>query len=372
LPRDKKIKRPFRLSVMNRSLSFSPLGTRFIIVCVLVGMAAINTGANLLYLCVAMMLSMVVVSGVISEHTLRKLLVRRRLPDEIYAGEPFMARYQVENRKKRMPSFAVSVSSYGAGADGAAGFLLNLQPGGIGGASAHETVAVRGFWTIEGLELSTRFPFGLFKKSLRMPGREERLVYPPIVKLPIGLPDSLTRGYGETPSGVSGQGAEIRGLRDYQGYDEARLIHWKSSARLSKLLVRELEAEHKRTVTVLLDDLPPAGDEEGYDERFEKAVAYAAAAVRELLMEHDLPVEFCSRGFKVRAGAGPGHYREIMEGLALIKPTVAGEPGAAEQDTERKTALLISGGPCILVLPSKRSAWRAYSPQAVLVVEAWS
>jgi len=371
LPRDKKTKKPFRLSVMNRSLSFTPLGTRFVIVSVLVGMAAVNTGANLLYLCVAMMLSMVVVSGIISEHTLRKLVVSRRLPDEIYAKEPFTARYRVENRKRRMPSFAVSVSGYGPGGPSAAAFFLNLGPNGGGSATALETVATRGWWAIDGMELSTRFPFGLFRKSLRLPGREEKLVYPPLVELPQGLPDALTRGYGETPSGVAGQGAEIRGLRDYQAYDEARLIHWKSSARLSRLLVRELEAEHKRTVTVLLDDLVTEVEDDGFDEGFEKAVAYAAAAARALLLEHDLPAEFMSRGFALHAGTGPGHYKSLMDGLAVVKPFVPGRTGSDMGDADRRAALALSGGQCILVLPSKGSAWRSYASQAALVLEAW-
>ena len=45
----------------------------------LVGFGAINTGNNLLYLLLGMMLALILLSGVLSETTLRKLRVRRRL-----------------------------------------------------------------------------------------------------------------------------------------------------------------------------------------------------------------------------------------------------------------------------------------------------
>lgn len=357
----KKKKKPFRLSYRNRTLSFTPLGTRFVIVCVLIGIAAINTGSNLLYLCTAMMLSMVIVSGILSEQSLRRLRASRRVPDEIYADEPFTVRYSLTNNKQRIPSFALSISGYSAVAEGAGAFMLRLPPGGSSEAAASESVPVRGKWVTDGFIVSTRFPFGLFKKSLRIPVPDERLVFPPVRKLPMDIPRTLTRGLGEAPSGRAGQGAELRSLRDYQEYDDARLIHWKSSARLSKLLVKELEAEHKRTVTVILDDTA------GGDARaFEDAVALAAAAVRSLLIEHDVPVAFLSRGLSVPAGAGRGQYLAIMEGLALLEPySMRGEEGS-----ENRLKRALSEGPCVLVLTSRGSGWSAWAPYAQLVLEA--
>ncbi len=358
----RKTRKPFRLSIRNRSLSFTPLGTRFVVVCVLVGFAAINTGSNLLYLCTAMMLSMVVVSGILSEQVLKGIKTARRVPVEVYAGEPFKVRYVLENTKRRTQSFALSVAAYPGGQASATAFMLRLPPGGSGECSAVETAGSRGWWTVEGFEVSTSFPFGLFRKSRRLPGREELLVFPPVVKLPIEIPRTLTRGAGESPAGVAGQGAELRSLRDYTERDEARLIHWKSSARLSRLLVKELEAEHKKTVTVILDDLAPGGDAE-----FEEAVALAAAAVRSLLLEHGVPVAFLSRGFRVPAGAGRVQYLAIMEGLSLASPWV--ESGVGEGlDAELLRAL--SEGPSVMVLPARGSDWSVYAPMAGLVLEA--
>lgn len=362
-----KRKRPFRLSFRDRSLTFTPLGTRFVIICVLIGIAAINTGSNLLYLCTSMMLSMMIVSGILSEQALRGLMVTRRLPDEIYAEGQFAVRYNLHNSKARIPSFALAVAGYGKGGrEGAPAFVLKLPPAGDGWADAPETIGVRGSWDTEGFEISTRFPFGLFRKTLRIRQPETRLVYPPVRELPRELPRELTSGYGETPSGFKGQGSEVMGIREYQSMDEARLIHWKSSARLSRLMAKEFETEHKRTVCVVLDDAFPPGRTQGQSALFEEAVALAAAVTRELVLVHDIPVAFVSRGLTVPPGSGRGQYLEILEGLSLIAPSA---PDKGEHDGRINRAF--AEWPCVMVAPCPTTAWAArYSGRAKMVLEA--
>lgn len=364
-----KVKKPFRLSYRDRSLTFTPLGTRFVVISVLIGFAAINTGSNLLYLCTSMMLSMMLVSGILSEQALKGLKVARRLPEEIYAGTAFTVRYGLTNTKRRIPSFALTVSGYHPdGREGADGFVLRLPPAGEGGCDATETVTVRGGWKTDGFEVSTRFPFGLFRKSRRMPTSETRVVYPRIVPLPVELPRELTAGYGETPSGLKGQGAEVIGVREYQATDEARLIHWKSSARLSRLMAKEFEAEHKKTVCVILDDSLPPGPATEATAMFEGAVALVGAVVRRLVLEDGLPVAFVSRGFSLPAGIGREQYLAVMEGLALIGPSGAGVGHAGDSEDALKTAL--AGGPSVMVLPGPGSGWASHAGSANVVLEA--
>src|SRR5262249_58543928 len=71
-----------------RSIRFTPEGVRFLLFTLGIGLAAINTGNNLFYLLLAMMLSLIVVSGLLSEHCLRRLEFRRHMPDLIMANEP--------------------------------------------------------------------------------------------------------------------------------------------------------------------------------------------------------------------------------------------------------------------------------------------
>jgi len=359
-----KRKKPFRLSIRNRSLAFTPLGTRTVFVCIAVGAAAINTGSNLLYLTVAMLLSMILLSGVLSEQALRRLVPKRRLPSEMYAGTPFPVVYTLRNNKRRMPSLALSVASlYPGGQHGPAAFLARVGPGEEGDGRVSEAVAHRGEWLSSGFEISTRFPFGFFVKTLRVPHPETRLVYPQVRPLGQGMLDTLTAGLGEAPAQRKGHGQEIRGLRYYLPTDEARIIHWKSSARLSVLMAKEFEAQEKEGVTVILDNFAPERPGPDYAGRFEEAVVLAASVVHHLLFTAEAPVSFMSRGMSIGPGTGRGHFMLLMETLARIKPVHEEGPEDALLDAFRE-------GTCVLVLADNGSGWARHKAGAALVLEA--
>jgi hypothetical protein len=55
-----------RFIYRNRSLRFTKEGLSFVLFSLAVGVAAVNTGNNLLYLILAMMLSLIIVSGILS------------------------------------------------------------------------------------------------------------------------------------------------------------------------------------------------------------------------------------------------------------------------------------------------------------------
>ena len=87
-----------------RQLRFTQEGRYLVLISLGIGFAAINTGNNLLYLMLGMLLSIIIVSGILSEHTLRKLVVRRVLPETAFAGRPFLVGVIVENQKTRATS----------------------------------------------------------------------------------------------------------------------------------------------------------------------------------------------------------------------------------------------------------------------------
>jgi len=77
-----------RFLVTRRSLRLTSDGTRFLLFTIGIGVAAVNTGNNLFYLLLAMMLSIVVISGLLSEQCLRRLDFHRHVPDLIMANQP--------------------------------------------------------------------------------------------------------------------------------------------------------------------------------------------------------------------------------------------------------------------------------------------
>src|SRR3990172_8108446 len=253
-PSGKSKKRRFRLAWGGPSLSFTALGTRFIIITLAVGVAAVNSGSNLLYLVVAMMLSMTLLSGILSERALKGLSVRRRLPAEIYAGEPFEARVTVEGGAGRLTG--VGLEGWECPFDGVEGlgaFALRLN-GGAASASAARTVENRGRWRISGFEISTRFPFGFFRKSIMLPRAEAVTVYPRIVPLPVDAFQASVPGSGSLSALRKGQRPEGRTVRGSLFPDESRAIHWKASAKLGEMVVKEFEAEEGEAVYIILDN----------------------------------------------------------------------------------------------------------------------
>src|SRR5271167_4825223 len=86
-------------------------GIIYVAVVLLIGVAALNTGNNLLYIVVAAMLAAILVSGIASAMVLRHLQLDVRLPDHIFAGRETLGRIRLRNRRRWLPSFSVNVVS---------------------------------------------------------------------------------------------------------------------------------------------------------------------------------------------------------------------------------------------------------------------
>src|SRR5439155_1886709 len=92
-----------------RRLQLTREGKYFIGITLGIGFAAINTGNNLLYLLLGMMLSLIIASGILSEMSIRDLTVARTPPEALYAERPFLMGIGLHNGKPRLPSFSVEV-----------------------------------------------------------------------------------------------------------------------------------------------------------------------------------------------------------------------------------------------------------------------
>src|SRR5580693_9007078 len=98
-----------------RRLKFTREGKFFVGITLGVGFAAINTGNNLLYLLLGMLLALIVVSGLMSELSLRDLTVVRRLPLRAQVGRAHLVEIEVFNHKGKTPSYAIEVEDLRAG-----------------------------------------------------------------------------------------------------------------------------------------------------------------------------------------------------------------------------------------------------------------
>ena len=85
------------------------VGIIYVVSVLLIGIAALNTGNNLLYVIVAAMLAAILVSGVASAIVLRELELDIHLPEQVFAGRPTLGKMMVRNRRRWLPSFSISV-----------------------------------------------------------------------------------------------------------------------------------------------------------------------------------------------------------------------------------------------------------------------
>jgi uncharacterized protein (DUF58 family) len=278
------------------------------------GVTALNTGNNLLYLLESMVLALIVVSGVLSEQSVRGVQVEPVLPDEIFAGTPCAIAARVRNTSTWRPSFSIALDRPDTGQTLA--YLTRLGPGEQRLVTWDETLPHRGRHRLAGVRPVTRFPFGLFVKAARATARVEVLVYPRRVPPPPALVRQAA-GAGHGSARRRGRGDELHDLRAYRPGDDPRLVHWRATARTGALTVRELEAQTAHDACLVL-----RGDGRGDPERLEQALAEAAAGAG-ALMRHGARVALVGPGVEVPLGHGPGHARRLLTALALFEPAGA-------------------------------------------------
>src|SRR5688572_17487881 len=88
-------------------------GGIFLLILLVVGFAAWNTGNNLLFLVLSLLCSTLFVGGVAARASLRDLIVSARFPDHMFAGEAAPVIVTLRNAKRLLPSFSIFVESRG-------------------------------------------------------------------------------------------------------------------------------------------------------------------------------------------------------------------------------------------------------------------
>lgn len=309
-----------------RRLRFTRAGWLFTLGALAVGVAAIPTGNNLLFLLLGAMLGFIAVSGWLSEQSLRGLEPERRLPRGVTAGRPFRITYRVSNRKRRLPSMSVEVLepqlARAAAADEDTGitrsaWLITLPAGETTQVRGEHVVAHRGAYVLREMALSTGFPFGLFRKE-RDVEQEGTLIVWPRSDLPLREPRTAGRPrqhVGATTAGPRGARGEFRGLREYRPGDDPRDVHWRSSARRGAPVVREYEQERTDALWICL----VTRRAQQPDPAREEAAVEIAASLARAAIQRGGSVGLATADELVEEGSGPGQLERILDALARVR-----------------------------------------------------
>lgn len=291
----------------------------------LVAIAALNTGNNLLFLILASLIAIILMSGVLSSITLSGVEMRLQLSEHIFAGQPVRTLVEVHNEKLTLPSFSLRVEAVRR--KNAANAVMLETPVYFPYIPKHDRVQQhvpmtfprRGIYSQEAFRIVTRFPFGFLQKARRVDLKSEALVYPS-VEPTRDFFEVLPGMQGALESLAKGRGQDLYALRDYQPRDSSRHVHWKASARLGSLMVREFTREDDCRVVLVLDPHMSVGlTEKEADARFERAVTMCAALAWHFY-ERNTVLQFRTAGFETPLLEAEEVIFDILRHLATAKP----------------------------------------------------
>jgi uncharacterized protein (DUF58 family) len=319
-----------------------------------IGIAALNTGNNLLYIVLAAMLAAILVSGFASAIVLRDLELDVRLPEHVFAGRPALGRIVLRNPRRWLPSFSVNVVS--AKKDGVAKHWkwmpttfavppgrpkekqwmrfrdyklrrvskTKAPPGVFEGAAYFPYLAAgselkadlelrferRGCYQQKGFGLATRFPFAFLTKTRHLSLDREIIVYPPVEPADEFF-EVLPMITGEFETFARGRGDDLYLIREYLPEDSARHVDWKATAKSGSLKVREFSREDERKLRIVFDN--PASGVISV-KAYEDAVALAASLSWHFAAQNT-EISFVSQGYS----GDPDIYRFLAH-LAIAQP----------------------------------------------------
>jgi len=259
--------------------------------------------------------------------TLRRLAATRRVNGadsaaelELHAGQPITLEIGFHNTS-RLPALllrALELCPLAPAPDRSQILSVTAIPGrGTARLAIETTCAHRGWFPFGPLSVETGAPFGLSRarRPLRASGPDGVLVFPEY--RPLDHLDLLDRRPAvETSAARTGASGEFVGVRDYRPGDPRCNVHWRSTARAGRLIVKEFAEETQPALTLALDlraasALGPEG------ETLELAIS-AAASIAHAARLRGLPFSLVSNSRHWPAPAGPLSWWGLMSYLARV------------------------------------------------------
>lgn len=232
----------------------------------------------------------------------------------------------------------------------------------------------RGVLNLETMQVASQDCFGLFRRlRITRAAQDSILILPKRYRLPsLDLPGRgpLQKGGQMSMTGF-GQSDEFVGLRDYRTGDPPRIVHWRSSARLQRLVVKEFEEESFPRYALALDTQLAQG---ARDRLFEEAVSVAASFVAKVdTREALLDLLFVDGRSYVATAGGPSasaSTSQMLEVLAKVQPALSCDSLKLLSDSIMDRAGHLSA--CVLVLvdwcEERRKLIRSLRARGILTV----
>lgn len=269
---------------------------------------------------------------------------RELVPPRTRAGQQVTVRLHLRNEGRRALPLVLLDDRVPPELAAHARFAISgVEAGGRRAAAYEIRPPRRGRYRIGPLAISYVDPFGLAATTRAAAATADLLVHPRIEKLRLPREPGTRRSTASSAlrqlSGARGE--DFYTMREYAQGDDLRKIHWPSTAKRGKPMIRQEETPwHTRTMILLDDDTGNAGGEHAAFERAVEAAAsladlyYRSAYTFRLLTSHDTGVE---------PGRGADHYHRTLDFLATVAPRPSGKDALVRRLAELETGTSAEG-----------------------------
>ena len=293
-------------------------GIVLIVVSLGVGTAAYNTSSNILFITLSLLLSCLILSGILSWMNFQGNRWRLTFQPPFRVGQDATVVLEFANDKRFLPTYGVwcELSSMLTGARDRLVLADRLDSGRMSSLEWQFRPQLRGLDRLRVQSVGSQFPFGFLIKSIPGELMREVRVWPGRIDYVI-KPDTPAAVYfqGETVR-RPGWGSEFINVRKYQHGDAHRQIHWKASARMRHLMVRQTVADNDAGF-ILQVDTPTA--RWSRSDQFELLCSLAGSLAEDLFRENRLVATVINGGETIRAQR-LSDLERFLDQLAVLEP----------------------------------------------------
>jgi uncharacterized protein (DUF58 family) len=300
------------------------------------GGAVIRSG-NLLLILAGMMIGPLIFNWRLVIAGLTGLIIKRQLPSPLVAGEQFTVEFRVANTKWWLSTHLLQIEDRIERALGdspdvarpeppllATALIPHVPANGSASGDYRLKLYRRGVYQFGPLRCGTRFPLGLVRGQITLPAKAKIVVAPHLGRLlPTWTNLIEAEQFGDerrNPQRGLSEG-DYYGLRPWQSGDSLRWIHWRTTAKLGRPIVRQFERRRSRDVAIILDPWLPPHSSPDDEALAELAISLAASALCDISTRgHSrLTLAICSRPPECLSGpASPPFCQELLTRLACI------------------------------------------------------
>jgi len=254
------------------------------------------------------------------------LTISRTMPDTAFEDEILNVKMTVTNNQPRSFYFFEILDRFPAAQPGKQDiylFVLDIKGKEKKGLSYVVDCYRRGLWRMGPIQVISQDVLGFFRKKKTKSIYSDVLIYPAVFRV-FAFP-KLASGsvswMGVETAKISGDSHEFFGVREYQRGDAISKIHWPSTARHNKLIVKQFERNAVQEATIVLDLKKGHDIGVGKETTLEYAVKIAASISRYLINLGVFVqiIGYTKEAIVVPFGKGTSHMYKILEYLAKVQ-----------------------------------------------------